>query len=133
MYQPVTARQERRVTQALDQSHSARPEVSVMAPTLRGVLVPLDGSELAEQAIAVGAARARRTGATLHLVSVHQPLPLTAMPPDYPMPVPELEAEAREERVGYLETVAVSVCTCFCSCRIPRSTAPRKRSRLLGK
>jgi nucleotide-binding universal stress UspA family protein len=78
---------------------------------LRGVLVPLDGSQLAEQALAVGAARARRAGATLHLVSVHESVALAAMPPDYPMPVPELEAETREERVRYLESVAASART----------------------
>jgi nucleotide-binding universal stress UspA family protein len=72
------------------------------------VLVPLDGSELAEQALSVGAARARRTGASLHLVSVHEPVPLAAMPPDYPMPVSDLEAMAHEEREGYLESVAAA-------------------------
>ena len=80
--------------------------MSTRAP--RGVLVPLDGSQLAEQALSVGAGRARRTGATLHLVSVHEPIPLAAMPPDYPMPVQELEAEAHEERVEYLESVAAA-------------------------
>lgn len=75
----------------------------------RGILVPLDGSELAEQAVGVGAGYARKAGATLHLVTVHEPLPLGAMPPDYAMPVPMLEAEAREERVQYLESVAAAV------------------------
>ena len=42
---------------------------AVSPRVLRGVLVPLDGSQLAEQALSVGAARARGTGATLHLVS----------------------------------------------------------------
>jgi nucleotide-binding universal stress UspA family protein len=72
------------------------------------VLVPLDGSQLAEQALSVGAGRARRTGATLHLVSVHEPMPLVAMPPDYPMPVRELEAEAHEDLARYLESVAAA-------------------------
>jgi nucleotide-binding universal stress UspA family protein len=72
------------------------------------VLVPLDGSQLAEQALPVGAGRARRTGATLHLVSVHEPIPLVAMPPDYPMPLQELEAEAHEDRVRYLESLAAA-------------------------
>jgi len=80
----------------------------VSTPAPRGVLVPLDGSQLAEQALSVGAGRARRAGATLHLVSVHEPMPMAAMPPDYPMPVQELEAEAHEERVQYLESVAAS-------------------------
>jgi nucleotide-binding universal stress UspA family protein len=79
---------------------------TVSPPALRGILVPLDGSQLAEQALSVGAARARRTGATLHLVSVHEPVPLAAMPPDYPMPVQDMETEAAEERLRYLESVA---------------------------
>jgi nucleotide-binding universal stress UspA family protein len=75
---------------------------------MRGVLVPLDGSELAEQALSVGAARARRTGATLHLVSVHEPIPPAAIPLDYPMPVLEFEAEVQGERLRYLESVAAA-------------------------
>jgi nucleotide-binding universal stress UspA family protein len=38
--------------------------------TFGAVLVPLDGSSVAEQALSVGAATARRAGASLHLVSV---------------------------------------------------------------
>ena len=81
------------------------------APTVRGVLVPLDGSELAEQALAVGGARARRTGATLHLVSVHEPLPAMAMPPDVAMPTHELERDAVLERRQYVDSVAAGVRT----------------------
>lgn len=76
------------------------------APALRGNLVPLDGSELAEQALAVGASRAREAGATLHLVSVHEPLPALAMPPDLPVAMPELEEQFRENLANYLESVA---------------------------
>lgn len=100
--QPTTSRQEGHVIHTLDSR--LKPEL----PALHGILVPLDGSELAEQALPVGAAHARRTGATLHLVSVHEPVPQTAMPPDYPMPVLEMEREVHEERVRYLETVAAS-------------------------
>lgn len=39
------------------------------------ILVPLDGSGIAEQALPVGISLARRTGGTLHLVSVVEPLP----------------------------------------------------------
>ena len=88
--------------------HTLDPRLKPELPALRGILVPLDGSELAEQALPVGAAHARRTGATLHLVSVHEPVPQTAMPPDYAMPVLEMEREVHEERVRYLETVAAS-------------------------
>lgn len=40
-----------------------------MTTTFRAIMVPLDGSPLAEQALSVGASLARRTGAALHLVS----------------------------------------------------------------
>jgi nucleotide-binding universal stress UspA family protein len=78
----------------------------VSAPALAGILVPLDGSELAEQAMAVGASRARRAGATLHLVSVHEPMPLVGMPPDFPAVMPDLEEQVRANLAQYLESVA---------------------------
>ena len=78
------------------------------APSPRGILVPLDGSELAEQALSVGASRAREAGATLHLVSVHEPLPVMAMPPDFPVAMQDLEERRREEMVQYLESVAAA-------------------------
>jgi nucleotide-binding universal stress UspA family protein len=107
MLRGKTSRQECRVVQTFSQR--LQPEsTTAVGPTQRDVLVPLDGSELAEQALSVGAAHARRTGATLHLVSVHEPVLRAAMPPDYPMPVPEMESEAHQERVRYLETVATS-------------------------
>lgn len=43
--------------------------------TIGAVLVPLDGSGIAEQALPVGLAIARRSGASLHLVSVQEPIP----------------------------------------------------------
>jgi nucleotide-binding universal stress UspA family protein len=42
---------------------------------VRRLLVPLDGSSLAEQALPVGARIARRDGTVLHIVQVHLPLP----------------------------------------------------------
>lgn len=78
------------------------------APSPRGILVPLDGSELAEQALSVGASRAREAGATLHLVSVHEPLPVMAMPPDFPVAMQDLEERRREEMTQYLEAVAAA-------------------------
>ena len=73
-----------------------------------GILVPLDGSELAEQALAVGASRARKSGATLHLVSVHEPIPLAGMPPDFPGVMPDLEEQTRANLAEYLESVAAA-------------------------
>jgi nucleotide-binding universal stress UspA family protein len=66
---------------------TATPEQPLVARTFRGVLVPFDGSALAEQALSVGAALAHRAGAPLHLVSVE-------------------ETEARAERQLYLESLA---------------------------
>jgi nucleotide-binding universal stress UspA family protein len=78
----------------------------VSAAAHRGILVPLDGSEVAEQALAVGASRARMDGATLHLVSVHEPMPLGGMPPDYPIAMFDLEEQTRADLAKYLESVA---------------------------
>jgi nucleotide-binding universal stress UspA family protein len=76
------------------------------ASVSRGILVPLDGSEVAEQALAVGTSWARKAGATLHLVSVYEPMPALAMPPDLPVAMPELEEQFRESLAAYLESVA---------------------------
>jgi nucleotide-binding universal stress UspA family protein len=78
----------------------------VSAATHRGILVPLDGSEVAEQALAVGVSRARTDGATLHLVSVHEPMPLGVMPPDYPIAMLDLEEQTRANLAEYLESMA---------------------------
>ncbi len=45
-----------------------------MKSPIRAVMVPLDGSPTAEEALAVGAAVARAAGATLHLVTVMPPV-----------------------------------------------------------
>jgi len=71
-----------------------------------GILVPLDGSEMAEQALAVGASRVRKSGGDLHLVSVHEPMPLAGMPPDFPGLMPDLEEPTRANLAEYLESVA---------------------------
>ena len=60
---------------AAEPVHAARP--------VRGVLVPLDGSRLAEEALAIGASWARRGGAPLHLVSAIAPV-LEAVRREFP-------------------------------------------------
>ena len=72
------------------------------APAPGGVLVPLDGSEMAEQALAVGASRARKSGATLHLVSVHEPMLLVGMPPGFPVVMRDFEEETHANLATYL-------------------------------
>ena len=72
-----------------------------MRTRFRSILVPLDGSQVAEQALPVGASLARRAGAPLHLVSVQEPIPVavTAEVGQYGI---ELERESRAELGRYL-------------------------------
>jgi nucleotide-binding universal stress UspA family protein len=76
---------------------TASPEQALVAQTFRGVLVPFDGSELAEQALSVGAALAHRAGVPLHLVWVEQPTPTI---------VTEPASQDRPEMRQYLERLA---------------------------
>ena len=74
----------------------------------RGVLVPLDGTRLAEEALALGASLARRAAAALHLVSAVEPMLETVR-----RELPDLaEREILEETAGrqlYLERIAETV------------------------
>lgn len=45
----------------------------------RQIMVPLDGSELADHAVPVAGRIARQTGAEIHLVAVHRPLSVTML------------------------------------------------------
>ena len=76
-----------------------------MTPRFRSILVPLDGTAVAEQALAVGASLARRTGATLHLVTVQEPIPV-AVTAEVGQYGAEIERESRATLTHYLgETV----------------------------
>ncbi len=78
------------------------------ARATRVVLVPLDGTQLAEEALAIGASLARRAGAPLHLVSAVAPV-LEAVRREFP---DLAEREVRDEtasRKAYLEQVAEMV------------------------
>ena len=70
------------------------------------ILVPLDGSELAEQAVSVAGSLARRCGGTLRLVSVEQPLPALALPAEAPYTASEVELDVRAHAAEYLNSVA---------------------------
>ena len=71
----------------------------------RTILLPLDGSSFAEQALPAARAIAQRTGARLRLAVVHQPLPAWAQ-----RAVPEgAEAQARESEQSYLDGVAADL------------------------
>jgi nucleotide-binding universal stress UspA family protein len=64
--------------------------------TLQGlILVPLDGSDLAEKALPVAAELARRTGASLRLVHVHVPI---AADPIYVEGLPVIDEHMRSLR-----------------------------------
>lgn len=76
----------------------------------RAILVPLDGSPIAEQALPTAARIARATGAALHLVHVHveaspNPIFINGMP----VVDAELHSLAAEHERVYLERAAASV------------------------
>src|SRR5688572_17994829 len=68
------------------------------------IVVPLDGSELAERAVPVAAELARRAGAELRLVHVHDPM---AAEPIYVKGLPVIDDHmrslAREHAQAYLD------------------------------
>lgn len=78
-------------------------------PALRAILVPLDGSVFAEQALEVGASLARKAGAALHLVSVHEPIPVAAMPLEMPVELSDYDERGRSNLADYLESVSARV------------------------
>jgi nucleotide-binding universal stress UspA family protein len=83
---------------------TASREQALVPQAFRGILVPFDGSALAEQALSVGAALAHRAGAPLHLVWVEQPAPTIVAEPG-----PEtlaLAGRTRAEMQPYLESLA---------------------------
>jgi nucleotide-binding universal stress UspA family protein len=72
----------------------------------RSLLVPLDGSAFAEQALPLAAELAARSGATLHIVLVHHS---TAVVPGPGEPVvfhPDVDNATRGQEQGYLTTVS---------------------------
>jgi nucleotide-binding universal stress UspA family protein len=69
------------------------------------ILVPIDGSEFSEQAVAYAIGAARRAHATIHLVRVHRP----TQPPRLETPWlldPVAEAGLQREERDYLERIA---------------------------
>lgn len=80
---------------------SRSPEVRM----IRSLLVPLDGSRFAEQAVPTAAAIARREGAALRLVRVH--VPAAILPFAGAMPVDaEFERRLRSIDADYLDRAA---------------------------
>jgi nucleotide-binding universal stress UspA family protein len=71
---------------------------------LRSILVPLDGSTFGEHALPLAAGLARRAGATLHLVHVHQILPPTTI--SGVAVLDALDLHLRQDEQAYLADVA---------------------------
>jgi len=80
-------------------------------PAFPTVLVPLDGSGFAEQALPVAAALARRTGATLHLATVQVPMAVLAPGAEEFAVDANVDRELREQLQGYLASTARAIST----------------------
>jgi len=75
------------------------------------LMVPLDGSSVAEQALPVAAAIAHRSGTKLHLATVVQQLPVFPANSEEPAPDPGLEQELRDQFTEYLKSTAEALGT----------------------
>lgn len=83
---------------------------------MRNLLIPLDGSELAETMLPIGVEMARRSGAALHLVRVVEPFwagQYVAYAPEAVYlsseQIAELEAETQAEARAYLDQIATDL------------------------
>ena len=72
----------------------------------RSIVVPLDGSPLAERALPVAAGLAESSGALLHVVVVHKWLSSWTPTNPFTMDLEAIEAQAREEKVRYAQGIA---------------------------
>jgi nucleotide-binding universal stress UspA family protein len=72
----------------------------------RKILVPLDGSPFAENAVAVALDAARRTGARLHLVQVHEPATPRSWPDGQAMYDERWDGALRAREDEYLRSLA---------------------------
>lgn len=76
-----------------------------MTAPLKTILVPLDGSELAEQALPLATALARASGADLHLMHVFVPYAARADMPGPAIDYAEIEKRLEEQSTEYLRSV----------------------------
>lgn len=70
------------------------------------ILVPLDGSSIAEEALPVAGTIAHRSGRQVHVVSVLYPVPFLVASGEESLPDPTLDAELRQQMAEYLEFTA---------------------------
>lgn len=78
------------------------------------LMVPLDGSSLAEQALPVAGTIAHRQGMTVHLVSVFEEIPVfftSLAGAEDVLANPDLQRERRDELTGYLKATAEALST----------------------
>lgn len=80
-----------------------------MPAPLTTILVPLDGSELAEQALPLAVALARASGAELHLMHVFVPYAARADMPGALIDNTEIERQLEEQSTEYLRAVTERV------------------------
>lgn len=80
-----------------------------MTAPITTILVPLDGSELAEQALPVATALARASGAELHLMHVFVPYAARADMPGAVIDNTEMERRLEEQSTEYLRAVTERV------------------------
>ena len=86
---------------------SSLPSAGPMGRSAGDILVPLDGSSIAEQALPVAGTIAHRAGRMVHLASVlHRPMMVFVGDPEAPIPDPGLEAELRRQYSEYLKSSA---------------------------
>lgn len=74
----------------------------------RSILIPLDGQQLAEQALPVGRSLARRSGAALHLVTVQSPIPPPVLTSEVAAMAQQLQEESARAMRAYVDRVAAA-------------------------
>jgi nucleotide-binding universal stress UspA family protein len=73
------------------------------------IVVPLDGSALAERSLPMAEVIAQACGAAVRLAFVHQPVPISALPPDVAGTAAGYDRYARAMEENYLRQTAVRI------------------------
>src|SRR5262249_50197760 len=89
------------------EDHCPQQRPSRRAIMFLSLLVPLDGSPFGEQALPLALSIARRAGATIHLVHVHNPVAEPYHPSIPPLPAKDpLTLQVERDQNAYLEATA---------------------------
>jgi len=78
-----------------------------MDPIFHHILVPLDGSKIAELALPAATAIAKKSGGALHLATVHSALPVSVVA-EAPGLASSIDSELREDARSYLTNAAAT-------------------------